>query len=168
MKLGDVRQGLGSVWESVAEGWQRLRQSAAGALTRFRPAAKSPLPARAEVDDPSYLPSQGWSWLGGDLFEDEQRLIVRLEVPGMAKEDFDLEVRDDLLVVRGEKRFERQSTEGRWRILQCAYGRFERRVPLPAPVRTEAAAATYRDGVLRIELPKREPGRPRRFALKVQ
>lgn len=168
MKVGDIRHGFGSLWDSVAEGWQRLRESAAGALTRFRPSEKSNLPARGDIDDASYLPANGWSMLGGDVFEDEQRLIVRLEVPGVSKQDFDIEVLDDVLVVRGEKRFEREATSGRWRVLQCAYGSFLRSVPLPVPVRADKANATYRDGVLRIELPKLEPGKPKRVTLQVK
>ena len=105
--------------------------------------------------------------LGGDVFEDEQRLVVRIEAPGMRKEDFSIEIGGDTLQVRGEKRFERESTEGRWRVLQCAYGSFQRSVPLPAPVRGEEASASYRDGVLRIDLPKREPGRPGSVHVKV-
>lgn len=168
MKVDELKQGVGALWESVADGWQRLRDSAAGALTRFRAGEKSNLPARADVDDTGWLPSQGWSMLGGDVFEDDRRLVVRLEVPGMTKEDFDIEVLDDALIVRGEKRFERESTEGRWRVLQCAYGSFSRRVPLPVAVRPDQAQATYRDGVLKIELPKRQPGPPRRVTLTVR
>lgn len=168
MKVNELKSGFGSLWDSMAEGWQRLRESAAQALTRFKPGTKSNLPARAEVDDATWLPSHGWSMLGGDVFEDERRLVVRLEIPGMAKEDFDIEVLDDALIVRGEKRFEREATEGRWRVLQCAYGSFSRTVPLPVAVRPGEARATYRDGVLRIELPKAEPGRPQRITLKVK
>ena len=167
MRMDEVRQGFISLWDSVAEGWQRLRESAAGALTRFRASEKSNLPARAEVDDEYYLPSQGWSMLGGDVFEDDRRLVVRLEVPGMRKQDFEIEVLDDVLVVRGEKRFERESTEGRWRVLQCAYGSFLRTVPLPAAVRSDKAGASYKDGVLKIELPKAEAGKAKRVTLKV-
>jgi HSP20 family protein len=94
------------------------------------------------------------------VFEDDKRLVVRLEAPGMAKSDFDIQVQDGALVVRGEKRFERESTEGRWRVLQCAYGSFLRTVPLPTPVKGDQARASYRNGVLRVELPKLEPGPP--------
>ena len=82
-KLEGIKQGFTSLWESVADGWQRMRQSAAGAMTRFRPAEQANLPAKVDVNDDFYLPSHGWSMLGGDVFEDEQRLVVRLEVPGM-------------------------------------------------------------------------------------
>lgn len=168
MRMDEIRQGFSSLWDSVAEGWQRLRESAAGAATRFRPGEKSNLPARADVDDEFYLPSHGWSMLGGDVFEDDRRLVVRIEVPGMSKSDFDIEVLDNMLVVRGEKRFERESTEGRYRVLQCAYGSFTRTVPVPVAVRSDKASASYKDGVLRIELPKVEPGRPKRVMLQVR
>jgi len=69
--------------------------------------------------------------------------------------------------VRGEKRFERELTEGRWRVLQCAYGSFHRTVPLPAAVRGDAARASYRNGVLKVELPKLVPAQPRTVAVKV-
>jgi HSP20 family protein len=96
----------------------------------------------------------------GHVFEDEKRVIVRLEAPGMNKGDFDIQVQGDALVVRGEKRFEREDTDGRWRVLQCAYGSFLRTVPLPAPVKSDKSRASYRSGVLRIELPKQSPGKP--------
>jgi HSP20 family protein len=167
MKIENVRQGFGTLWDSLSEGWDRLRQSAAGALTRFRPGEKTALPSRDDIDDALYLPSQGWAMLGGDVFEDDKRLVVRVEAPGMEKEDFDVQVVGDTLVVRGEKRFERELTEGRWRVLQCAYGSFHRTVPLPAAVRGDAARASYRNGVLKVELPKLVPAQPRTVAVKV-
>jgi len=167
MKMSDIRQGFGSLWDTVTEGWDRLRERAAGALTHFKPGEKSNLPARDEIDDASYVAHSGWAMLGGDVFEDERRVVVRLEAPGMDKRDFDIEVFGDVLVVRGEKRFEREETEGRWRVLQCAYGAFHRQVPLPAPVKGEEARATYRNGVLRIELPKQQPSKPRVVQIRV-
>lgn len=167
MTMKDIREGFGSLWDSLSEGWSRLRDSARDALTRFRAGDEAHLPDRSRVDDASFVASQGWALIGGDVFEDERRLVVRLEVPGMDKKDFDIEVRDDVLIVRGEKRFEQESSDGRWRVLQCAYGSFERTVPLPVPVKADQAQARYRDGVLRIELPKARPGSARRIQLQV-
>jgi HSP20 family protein len=160
MKLDELRHGVGAPWDALAEGWERLRQSSAGALTRYRPGNKADLPLPEEIDDRSYLPSASWAMLGGDVFEDDKRVVVRIEAPGMNKADFDIQVLDDTLLVRGEKRFERESTAGRWRVLQCAYGSFLRSVPLPAAVKSDQARATYRNGVLKVELPKVVPGKP--------
>ncbi|MPZ43065.1 MAG: Hsp20 family protein [Betaproteobacteria bacterium] len=160
MVLNDVRQGFASLWESVSEGWQRVRQSAAGALIRFMPSENSALPGKSEVDDDFYFPSQGWALLGGDVFEDDQRVLVRVEIPGMRKDEIKIEVTDDALVVSGEKRFERESAEGRYRVLQCAYGNFRRVVPLATRVLPDQASASYNDGVLKVVLPKASPGKP--------
>ena len=64
-------------------------------------------------------------------------------MPGMEKKDLDIEVGDDTLIVRGEKRFERESEAGRYRVLQCACGRFDQVVPLPVPVLADQAKASY-------------------------
>ena len=167
MILEDLKQGFTSLWESVSEGWQRLRQSAAGALIRFMPSPNANMPSKSDVDDDFYLPSQGWALLGGDVFEDDRSLIVRVEIPGMKKDEFKIEVIDDALVVSGEKRFEREASEGRYRVLQCAYGSFRRVVPLPARVIADQASARYSDGVLRIDLPKASPGRPQSHTIQV-
>jgi len=157
----DLRQGVASWRDSLADGWERLRRSAAGTLTHFRPGTKTDLPAHRDIDDDHVLPGMGWALMGGDVFEDERRVVVRLEAPGLEKGDFDLQVIDaETLVVRGDKRFERESTEGRWRMVQCAYGSFQRTFALPAPVKADDAKASYRNGVLRIELHKLHPQAP--------
>jgi HSP20 family protein len=119
------------------------------------------------VDDGFYLPSIGWSMLGGDLFEDDKRVVVRVEVPGMEKDELNVEVQDDRVLIHGEKRFEREDTEGRYRLLQCAYGNFRRVVVLPAAVLPDQAKATYKNGVLRLELPKAEIDKPLKRTIKV-
>jgi len=106
--------------------------------------------------------------LGGDVFEDDDRLVVRLEVPGLEKEDLNIEIQDDALVVSGEKRFEHQATEGRWRVVQCAYGNFRRVVPLPVAVKADEARARYKNGVLRVELPKVVTGKRKPTPISVE
>lgn len=167
MKLESLKEGFNSMWDNVADGWRHLTHSAAGAITRFRPGEQANLPPQEEVDDDAYLPGRGWAMLGGDVFEDDARLVVRLEIPGMEKQDLDISVRDDALEVRGEKRFEREETEGRWRVMQCAYGSFRRVVPLSEPVLADQARASYRRGVLRVELPKAAPGKPKSVSIRV-
>lgn len=158
MRFDDLKENMGAWWDSVAEGWRHLWNSARNALTRFRPSEKTNLPKAAEVEDHSFLPTLGWAMLGGEVFEDENRVVVRVEIPGMDKADLDIQVRDRDLLIAGEKRFASESTSGCWHTLECAYGSFSRVIPLPTAVKSEAARATYRDGVLRVELPKRFPG----------
>lgn len=171
MKIEQLREGVEKAWEqmtgSVAEGWDRLRHTASTALTRFLPSERTSLPAREDIDDGAFRPAAGWSMLGGDVFEDAERVLVRIEAPGLEKDDFDVQVLGQTLIVRGEKRFERESTQGRWRLLQCAYGAFERRIALPVAVKTDVARADYRQGVLRIELPKAAPAAPQSVNVRV-
>ena len=167
MKIDDIKQSVNSLWTSATEGWRRLWQSAADSLTPFKASEGTRLPTRSEVDDDYYLPSLGWSMLGGNVFEDDHRVVVRLEVPGMEKENFSIEVIGDTLIVRGQKRFERESSEGRYRLLQCAYGSFRREITLPGPVLVDKTEATYRNGVLRIELPKATPERVRSKTVRI-
>jgi HSP20 family protein len=162
-EISELRHGVEEMWGSLTHGWQRLRERAAGAFTRFRPGRRSPARGPEET-----LPSVGWALLAGDVYEDARKIVVRLEIPGMEKTDFEIDVHDDLLWVRGEKRLERESTEGAYRVLQCAYGSFERSIPLPTGVIVDQAAASYRNGVLRIELPKSESTRPKAIELKVR
>lgn len=168
MNLDELKQGLSSLIDSVSGGWQHMRQAASSALTSFRPSAQTNVPDKADVDDMFYIPSGTWSMLGANLFEDDKRLVVRIEIPGVDKNDLDIEVLDNRLVVHGEKRFEGEDAAGRYRVLQCAYGAFERSLPLPVAVVPDQAKASYNNGVLRVELPKADPGVPHKVRVKVE
>lgn len=149
--LQQVRAGLSQAWERVVEGWETLSRQASGAMTRFtsRRGEKSAGEARELAER-----STGWGLLAAEVFDDDDRVVVRVEVPGMSKDDIHLEVQDDFLVVSGEKHMARERTEGRWHVNECAYGAFQRVVPLPDTVDTTKADAQYKHGVLRVELPK--------------
>lgn len=162
--IDTLKRTFADVWESVETGWQRVRAQAADALTRFRGGTRRTEPAHVKGD----LPAPVWGLLASDVIEDDRRVVVRVEVPGMSRDDLDLQVIGDALVVSGEKRYESDDVRGEWRVRQCAYGAFRRVIPLPVPVRADEAKAICRDGVLRVELPKREPGAPRAFRLQVK
>ncbi len=163
----EFKQGVDAVVSKLEQGVGHLRQSAAGALTRFKPGARTGLPPSADIDMPAALANPSWGMVGADVFEDDTRVVVRLELPGMAREDFQIDVLPDALTVRGEKNFESLDTAGRWRVLQRAYGSFQRRVPLPVAVKVDEVRAVYRDGVLKIELPKAEAAPPRSATIEV-
>lgn len=164
-----LKQGADQAWESLAEGWRELSGRASGALTRFRPApALGPVtaPHKAAAPDQGPLPFGGWAFMASDVFDDDDRVVVRIEAPGMRREDFNIELQGDTLTVWGEKRSDREVSRGRYSVVQCAYGSFRRDVALPAAVMADKTKATYRDGVLRIELPKADDARARRIAVK--
>lgn len=163
-KLSELKQGLEDTWHSLSDGWRHLRERTSGTLTRFTPSSRGKTPAEsAQTAD---FPSADWALLAGDVFEDNDRFVVRLEVPGMDKQQLDIEVRNDMLIVRGEKRSEQESSNGQYRVRQCAFGSFHRSIPLTVPVLADKASASYRNGVLRIELPKAERSGGRRIEVR--
>jgi HSP20 family protein len=106
--------------------------------------------------------------LASDVYEDEDRIIVWLEAPGLEKGDFNISVIGDTLVVRGDKRFEREYGSGSYQAMECAYGSFERAIPLWTEVDVGKAKATYKKGVLRVELPKTMASRHRTVEVEAQ
>lgn len=159
--MADLQRGLHRAWQSIGEGWNQLRDRAANAITRFNPVKHGDNVDTAE--DLGVLRSARWSVLAADVQDRGDELIVRLEVPGMEAGDFDVSVIDDTLVVRGEKRLQREQTEGDYHIRECAYGSFQRAVPLPIAVDQDKAKAKYKRGVLNIILPKASHAQRRRI-----
>ncbi|HEX2539670.1 MAG TPA: Hsp20/alpha crystallin family protein [Caldimonas sp.] len=159
-----LKHGAEQAFESLSDGWRELRTRAGEALTRFRSNERHGNDGGGFED----LPAMGrWSFMAADVIEDDDKMIVRLEVPGMRRDDFHVELHGNVLSVRGEKRIDQQTKKGGYQVVQCAYGEFRRQVPLPVAVKADAAKATYRDGVLRIELPKMEDARPGSISVSV-
>lgn len=162
--LHQLRQGLERAWDNLAEGWQQLRSRASEALTRFNPVRGGG--GELETRDEAFTRAAArWGLLAAEVSETEGEIVVKLEAPGMESADFDIAVMDDVLVVRGEKRVRREQAEGRYHVMECAYGSFERAIPLPAAVEEGKARANYRRGVLSVTLPKTRAGRRRRIEI---
>lgn len=160
--LNQITEGLERTWGSIADGWRQLRQRAGHALTRFSPSSGR---ADLQAADEMFLQrASRWGLLAADVSENEEQVRVRLEVPGLNAEDIDLKVVDgNILVVSGEKQVQRERSGERMFVMECAYGSFERAVPLPADVDERAARAKYRHGVLDVSLPKKPAARGRRI-----
>lgn len=85
-RLSELKQGLEDTWHSLSDGWRHLRERTSGTLTRFTPSSKGKTPAeRAQTAD---FPSADWALLAGDVFEDNDKFVVRLEVPGLDKHNW--------------------------------------------------------------------------------
>lgn len=163
-KLAELKHGLEETWHSLGEGWRLFRDRTSEALTRFTPVNRSKGASQDATASPA--PASNWGLLAGDLYEDGDQVVVRLEVPGMVKDDLNLEVRGDTLIIRGEKRVEQEQGNGRYRVRQCTFGSFRRTFRLPAEVIAEQASARCNNGVLRIELPKQARARGRRIEVR--
>lgn len=157
-----MKQGADQARESLSDGWRGLSARASGALTRFRPTQASNV--RSPRDE-AWLPVGTWAFMAADVLDVDDKVIVRIEAPGMRREDFNVELHGDTLTVWGEKQFDREASSGRYSVVQCAYGSFRRDVALPVPVKSDKTKASYRDGVLRIELPKVDGSRARRIVV---
>ncbi len=148
-----LKQQVGHAFDYVAEGWESLTRKAANAITRFT--AGEPKDKLTEQEHKELaIRNTGWGIMAAEVFDDDNRIIVRLEAPGMDAKEFDLKVVDNVLVVSGEKKIRREHTEGHYHIKECAYGRFERAIGLPGRVDSDKAQADYKNGILQVELPK--------------
>jgi HSP20 family protein len=103
-----------------------------------------------------------------DVYEKENKVHVKAELPGMKTEDIDLEVEDDLLTIRGKKEEEREIKKKDYYQLETNYGSFQRTVRLPAEVKTETAKASYKNGILEVELEKTESQKQRKIRIETQ
>ena len=103
-----------------------------------------------------------------EVFERGGQLVVRADLPGMTKDDINIDVTDDSLIIRGERKSEREENEEGYYRSECSYGSFYRQIPLPEGINAEDADATFRNGVLEITMPapQRAEQRGRRLEIK--
>lgn len=148
--------------------WQRpdLTNWGFGGLTDLRDEIdrlfEEPL---AELGRTSQLLS-GWT-PALDIYEDKDNLYVRVELPGMSKEDIDLSLHDGSLSISGERKHESKVDKGEVFRAERFFGRFQRTVTLPTPVAVDRVKAQYKDGVLSVTLPKTEEAKPKHIDVSV-
>lgn len=100
-----------------------------------------------------------------DIYEDRNRLIVEAELPGMNRDDFELTVENNVLTLRGERKFEKKTEGDNYHRVERSYGSFTRQFTLPQTVTAEGATADFENGVLRVALPKREETKARKIEI---
>ena len=97
-----------------------------------------------------------------DIFETENHdLVLKAELPGMTREDIEVTVENNTLVLKGQKKFEAEVKEENYRRIERSYGQFNRSFTLPNTVDTSKVAADYKNGILTVKLPFREEAKPR-------
>lgn len=156
----EIGRDLARTWEHLSEGWRELLSRSSNALTRYTRPKASREPESDEAGAPS------WGILAGDVSDDGKNIVVRVELPGVERDDCEVVVDGSTLYIRGEKRHETEHVGGSYYVRQCAYGSFQRVVALPHPVDAERADATYRNGVLTVKIPKARSQEARRLAVR--
>src|SRR5918911_1803913 len=101
-----------------------------------------------------------------DIYENKDQIVIEAELPGMNREDFDLSFENNVITLRGERRFEKKDETDNYHRVERSYGSFTRSFTLPPTVSGEGASAEYKNGVLRVTLPKREEAKARRIEIK--
>jgi HSP20 family protein len=102
-----------------------------------------------------------------DVYEDEHKVTLKIEVPGIDEQDIDVRVENNTLTVHGERKIEREEKEENYRRVERRYGSFTRNFTLPQTVDTEKVSATYDKGVLKIGLPKKAEARAKQIKVNV-
>jgi HSP20 family protein len=100
-----------------------------------------------------------------DIYENKDQIILEAELPGMRREDFDLTIENNVLTLRGERHFEKESEQDNYHRVERSYGTFTRSFTLPQTVSAENVKAEYKNGVLRVALHKREEVKARRIEI---
>jgi HSP20 family protein len=110
----------------------------------------------------------GGNWAPSvDIYEDANSITLEADLPGLKPGDFNLSIENYRLTLKGERKFEEEKKGDNWRRVERGYGSFTRSFSLPSTVDVDAVNAEFKDGVLRVTLPKREEVKARRIQVKV-
>jgi len=134
-----VRRQMDRFWDSFLEGDLRRRSEEEG----------------------EWLPSL-------DVAETKNELVVKAEAPGLDPKDIDISLSDGLLTIKGEKRQEKEEKEANYHLVERSYGSFIRSVQLPREVQSDKISASYKNGILKITLPKSEEAKKKEIKIKVE
>jgi HSP20 family protein len=102
-----------------------------------------------------------------DIEEDKDNFVVKVEIPGMKKDDIKVAVHGNILTVSGERKHEQDVKDKTYHRIERAYGRFSRTITLPSEVDADTIKASYKDGLLKINLPKPESKKPKQIDVEV-
>jgi HSP20 family protein len=102
-----------------------------------------------------------------DIYETEQNIVLKLEVPGVDQKDLDIRIENQTITIRGERKFEKEVKEENFHRVERRYGSFQRSFSLPNTVNPEQVTADYDNGVLKVTLAKRAEAKPKQIKVNV-
>ena len=100
-----------------------------------------------------------------DMFENDDKIVIKAELPGVDKKDISVDVKDRVLTLSGERNYDHEVKEDNYYRRERACGKFKRAFNLPADVDPDKIKADFKDGVLKVELPKPEAQKPKRITV---
>jgi HSP20 family protein len=103
-----------------------------------------------------------------DIYETDASVVVKAELPGVQKDQVGVEVKDGVLTLRGERKYEKEVKEENFHRIERSYGTFQRAFSLPTTVDQENISAAMKDGVLEVTLPKKEAAKPKQINVAVK
>jgi HSP20 family protein len=103
-----------------------------------------------------------------DIFETEHNLVVKADLPDVKPEELDIRVENNILTIRGERKFDKKVNENNYLRVERSYGSFSRSFSLSNTVNTESIQAEYKNGVLTLNIPKREEAKPKQIKVHVE
>ena len=107
-----------------------------------------------------------WGWNPVvDIYDNDDNIVIKAELPGVSKKDIEIDVKDRVLTLKGERSADNEVKEDNYYRRERTYGRFERSFNLPAHVNPDKIKADYSDGVLKIEVPKPEDQKPKQITV---
>ena len=122
------------------------------------------------------FPEKDWDWEKAmstttwnpfvDIFENADAVVVKAELPGMNLKDIEVRLENNVLMLKGERHFEKETKEENYHRVEREYGTFSRAFSLPTAVKEDKVVAEYKDGILKITLPKKEEAKPK--AIKIE
>lgn len=103
-----------------------------------------------------------------DVYEDQDNIVIRVDLPGVKQEDIDVQLNGDVLTIRGERKFEDEQRRDNYVRIERQYGAFQRSFTIGVPVEEEKVRATYRNGILELTIPKAEAVKPKKVQVSVE
>ena len=102
-----------------------------------------------------------------DIYETDDEVVVKAELPEVNQKDIDIQIENNTLTLRGERKFNKETKKENFHRIERAYGTFSRSFTLPGTVNQEKISADYKDGILKISMPKREETKPKQIKVAV-
>jgi HSP20 family protein len=150
-----VERGLG-LWEPLHN-----LQSMQDEMDRLFPTFWPKTQGDATNGDSAWRPSL-------EVYEESDKVVVKAEIPGVKKENISISLTDDVLTIKGERKFEHEEKMENYLLFEGSYGSFHRMLQIPQPVKADAVKAEYKDGILEIQLPKAEESKTREIKITVK